>query len=84
MTAARVAVGGFMHETNTFAPSMADMTAFEHGGGWPGLARGDGLIEATRNVNMGICGFVGEAEARGWQLLPALWCAASPSAHVER
>ena len=78
----RIAVGGFMHETNTFAPTMADLAAFEHGGGWPALSDGPAMLEATRNVNMGICGFVEEAERRSWTLVPTLWCAAVPSAHV--
>lgn len=78
----RVAVGGFLHETNTFGPGKADYAAFEHGGGWPALSEGHALIEATRDVNQGICGFVAEAQRRGWQLAPTLWCYASPSAHV--
>ena len=28
----RIAVGGFMHESNTFAPSRTDVAAFEAGG----------------------------------------------------
>jgi microcystin degradation protein MlrC len=78
----RVAVGGFMHETNTFAPTKAGYEAFVHGAGWPGLCFGPALIEETRNVNMGICGFVEAAEAAGWSLLPTAWCHASPSAPV--
>lgn len=78
----RIAVGGFMHETNTFAPTMADLPAFEHGGGWPALSEGPAMLEATCDVNMGICGFVEAAEQRGWRLVPTLWCAAVPSAHV--
>jgi microcystin degradation protein MlrC len=31
----RIAVGGFLHETNTFAPTKATYDAFVHGGGWP-------------------------------------------------
>lgn len=34
----RIAFGGFLHETNTFAPSKAGMAAFQQGGGWPPLA----------------------------------------------
>ena len=37
---ARIAVGGFQHETNTFAPSLATYEEFAKGGGWPGLSRG--------------------------------------------
>jgi microcystin degradation protein MlrC len=78
----RVAVGGFMHETNTFAPTKAGYEAFVHGAGWPALCTGPALLEATRNVNMGISGFVEEAQAAGWSLVPTVWCHASPSAHV--
>src|SRR6267154_3131576 len=31
----RIAVGGFLHETNTFAPTKATYDDFVHGGGWP-------------------------------------------------
>lgn len=78
----RVAFGGFLHETNTFAPSKAGMEAFIQGGGWPGLARGDEIFAAVHNVNVSAAGFVEMAKELGWQMVPTLWCAASPSAHV--
>jgi len=78
----RIAFGGFLHETNTFAPSKAGMDAFLQGGGWPSLARGDAIYGAVKNVNVGASGFVETARARGWEMAPTLWCAASPSAHV--
>ena len=34
----RIAVGGFLHETNTFAPTKAAYADFVHGGGWPAMA----------------------------------------------
>ena len=80
--APRIAVGGFMHETNTFAPTKACLDAFEHGGGWPALVEGPAVFEALRDVNMGLCGFIEEAGRQDWALQPTLWCAASPSAHV--
>lgn len=40
----RIAVGGFQHETSTFAPVPAGFAAFEPSGGWPGLSRGDALF----------------------------------------
>src|SRR3954469_6678587 len=83
-TMTRIAVGGFLHETNTFAPSKAVWDAFVHGGGWPPMREGAELIEKMRGINVGIAGFVPEAEAYGWELLPTIWCAASPSAHVAR
>src|SRR5712675_2048055 len=78
----RIAVGGFLHETNTFAPTKAVYGAFVQGGGWPPMLQGPKLLEKMRNVNVGMAGFVEAAEANGWELLPTIWCAASPSAHV--
>jgi hippurate hydrolase len=80
----RIAVGGFLHETNTFAPTKAVYDAFVHGGGWPPMLQGAKLLEKMRNVNVGMAGFVPAAEAEGWELVPTIWCAASPSAHVTK
>lgn len=78
----RIAFGGFLHETNTFAPSKAGLDAFMQGGGWPPLARGEAIFAGVHNVNVGAAGFIQAGKAAGWTLLPTLWCAASPSAHV--
>src|SRR6266436_414834 len=80
----RIAVGGFLHETNTFAPTKAVYDAFVQGGGWPPMSQGAKLLEKMRNVNVGMAGFVPAAEAEGWELVPTIWCAASPSAHVTK
>ena len=37
----RIAVGGFHHETNTFAATPATYDDFVMADGWPGLTRGD-------------------------------------------
>ena len=78
----RIAVGGFLHETNTFAPTKAAYADFVHGGGWPAMAQGRDLLKTMRNINVGLAGFVGEAEARAWELVPTIFAAASPCAHV--
>src|SRR3954451_9252508 len=80
----RIAVGGFLHETNTFAPTKATYDGFLHGGGGSPVGRGPKLLEKMRNINVGIAGFVPAAEAEGWDLVPTIWCAASPSAHVTK
>jgi microcystin degradation protein MlrC len=80
----RIAVGGFLHETNTFAPTKATYDGFVQGGGWPPMSQGAKLLERMRNINVGMAGFVPAAEAAGWELVPTIWCAASPSAHVTR
>jgi microcystin degradation protein MlrC len=78
----RIAVGGFLHETNTFAPTKATFESFVHGGGWPAMARGADVLKVMRNINVGLAGFVGAAEENGWELVPTISCGASPSAHV--
>ncbi len=78
----RIAVGGFMHETNTFAPAQAPYAAFEHGGGFPPISRGAEIFERMPGKNTGLSGFIAAAAEKGWEVLPTLWCAAAPSAHV--
>jgi microcystin degradation protein MlrC len=78
----RIAVGGFLHETNTFAPTKATYDDFVHGGGWPAMTVGTDVLKAMRNINVGLAGFVGAAEAECWELIPTIACAATPSAHV--
>jgi len=80
----RIAVGGFLHETNTFAPTRASYADFVHGGGWPSMALGADVLKTMRGINVGLAGFVEAAEARGWELAPTISAAASPSAHVTK
>jgi microcystin degradation protein MlrC len=80
----RIAVGGFLHETNTFAPTKASYDDFVHGGGWPSMAQGADIPRVMRNINVGLAGFIEQAEARGWELVPTIACAASPCAHVTK
>ena len=48
----RIAVGGFLHETNTFAPTKATYDDFVHGGGWPAMAQGADVLKTMRNINV--------------------------------
>jgi microcystin degradation protein MlrC len=80
----RIAVGGFLHETNTFAPTKATYDDFVHGGGWPSMAHGADVLKVMRNINVGLAGFVEAAETNGWELIPTISCGASPSAHVTK
>lgn len=80
----RVAIGGFLHETNTFAPTKATYDDFVHGGGWPSMTEGAGILKVMRRINVGLAGFIEAAETKGWDLVPTIACAASPSAHVTK
>jgi microcystin degradation protein MlrC len=78
----RIAVGGFLHETNTFAPTKATYDDFVHGGGWPRMEVGANVLKTLRHINVGLAGFIEAAEAEGWELVPTIFTAATPSAHV--
>jgi microcystin degradation protein MlrC len=77
----RVALATFFHETNTFAPSKADLDAFGSASGFGGIRRGAEIIRNT-NVNLPYAGFVNEARTYGWEIVPLTGAGAVPSAHV--
>ena len=79
-----IAVGGFQHETNTFAPHLAPYEAFERADSWPGLTIGEALIETMAGLNIPLSGFIATAQPAGHQLRPLCWCAAEPSSFVTR
>jgi microcystin degradation protein MlrC len=79
---ARIAIGGFQHETNTFAPSKADYAAFEAGGGWPGAQYGEPIFAAVEGANIPAAGAIQALRQLGHSLVGTAWAAASPSAHV--
>ena len=76
---ARIAVGGFQHETNTFSPHPADLSAFENVAAFPRMPRGDALVEQMQDLNIGMGGFIQAARAAGHELVPTLWATAVPS-----
>ncbi|QDA36436.1 M81 family metallopeptidase (plasmid) [Paracoccus liaowanqingii] len=78
----RIALAGFVHESNSFAPSAADMAAFLQGGGYLPLCRGAQILTGARDVNLPVAGALAHAEARGWDLVPLIWAGAVPSAPV--
>ena len=80
----RVALAGFLHETNTFAPTKARMEDFVQGGGYMPMARGEAVLTRGRDINLGIGGAVGFGESAGWEMVGVHWSGAIPSAHVSR
>ncbi len=79
-----IAVGGFQHETNTFAPSKADFAAFESGGGWPELCFGEAIAPRLASANIPATGAFDALHAAGHRTIGLAWAAASPSAQVTR
>ena len=79
---ALIAVGGFQHETNTFAPTMADYRAFEVGAGRPGVQFGAAIEPALAGANIPAAGAFEALHALGHKTTGLAWAWASPSAHV--
>ncbi len=79
---ARIAVGGFQHETNTFAPSKATYAMFEQGGGWPAACYGNNIIDAVAGANIPLQGAIETLRNFNYQLVGTAYAAASPCAHV--
>ncbi len=81
-----ILIAGFQHETNTFAPSLADWAAFERGDSFPAYIRGAAMVEALASaanpINIPVGGFAQAARERGWALIPSLWAGAIPSSYV--
>jgi len=78
----RIAVGGMQHETNTFAPHLATLSAFERADSWPALTIGEPLFATMRGLNIPLSGFIESATQGGHHLHPLCWCSAEPSSYV--
>ena len=76
----RIAVGGFLHESHSFAPRGTAFADFVSPGGYPGLVAGERLFEAMQGAACGLRGAI-EAAA-GHELVPLMWCFASPAGPV--
>jgi microcystin degradation protein MlrC len=81
---ARIAIGGFQHETNTFSSTPASLADFEAPDAWPGLTRGGAMLEAVAGINLPAAGFVQEVRSLRHELVPLTWCSAQPSGRVTR
>jgi microcystin degradation protein MlrC len=81
---ARIAVGGFQHETNTFSMAPTTYEDFLRVGGWPGLTRGNEIFAALEGINLPAAGFIAAANRAKHDLVPLLWCSATPAGRVTR
>jgi microcystin degradation protein MlrC len=79
-----VAIAGFQHETNSFAPVRAAYDAFVQPTNWPGLTRGKEMLALFPGLNLAIGGFIEAANAGGLELKPLVWANATPSGPVTR
>jgi microcystin degradation protein MlrC len=78
----RILIAGYQHETNTFAPSLADWAAFNRGDSFPAFIRGPEMQAALSGINIPVAGFIDAARTKGWTLVPSAWAGAIPSSYV--
>ena len=78
----RILIAGYQHETNTFAPSLADWPAFTRGDSFPAFVRGQAMQDQLSGINIPVAGFIDAAKRKGWKLLPSAWAGAIPSSYV--
>ena len=79
---ARIAIGGWQHETNTFAAVKADFAAFEQVDEWPGMHVGQTMVNAVKDVHIPIAGAIKALSEHQHNIVPLLWCSATPSSYV--
>jgi microcystin degradation protein MlrC len=78
----RIAIGGFLHESHSFAPRPTTWSDFLVPGGWPAVQRPATLIAALRESAVPSAGAIKEAEVAGVQLVPLSWGFANPAGPV--
>lgn len=81
--ALRIAVGGFLHESHSFAPLPTTYADFVHPGGFPPLCHGAGLLAALPGTSVPSAGAIAVAEAAGVTVVPLAWGFAPPAGPVQ-
>jgi microcystin degradation protein MlrC len=79
----RIAIGGFLHETHSFAPRPTTYDGFRTPGGFSPMQDGPGLVEALRDTSVPIAGAIGVLAAEAVDLVPLTWCFASPAGPIQ-
>src|SRR5262249_53129020 len=71
-TMARIAVGGFHHETNCFVPDGPASAVFASHRARPPLVRGSDVIEWLGNTSFALSGFLRDMSGQH-EIVPLLW-----------
>jgi microcystin degradation protein MlrC len=74
----RIAIAGFMHESNTFNPLLTDRAAFVA----QSLASGADLLDEWREAHHEVGGFIEAARVEGFEAVPLLMAWATPGGPV--
>jgi microcystin degradation protein MlrC len=78
----RIAVGGLLHETNTFVPTPTTWADFDRSGAWPKVTKGAAILREFRDLNLALAHFIAVAERAGHVMAPLVWAMAQPGGRV--
>ena len=78
----RIAIGGFQHESHSFAPMPTHWQDFLRPGGFPPLQGPETLVETLRPTSVPSAGAIAAAEEAGAEIAPLVWCFANPAGPV--
>jgi microcystin degradation protein MlrC len=79
----RIALGGFLHESHSFAPHPTTYRDFVHPAGFMELASGPALLAAIPGKSIPSAGALEVAIAHGVTVVPLTWCFAQPAGPVQ-
>ena len=79
----RIAIGGFLHESHSFAPRPTTYADFTRPAGFPALTDGAAMLDAVRGTSVPAAGALATAESGGAAIVPLAWCCASPAGPVQ-
>ena len=69
----RIAIGGFLHESHSFAPNPTTYADFVRPAGFPPLTEGAAMLDAVRGTSVPAAGALAVAEAAGATVVPLAW-----------
>ena len=78
----RIAIGGFLHESHSFAPLPTGWGEFISPGGFPPLQKAATLVETLRPTSCPAAGAIMVAEEEGVAIAPLAWSFANPAGPV--
>ncbi len=79
----RIAIGGFLHESHSFAPRPTTYRDFVEPGGFPPLCHGPALLHSLRAASVPAAGAIARVEAEGATIIPLAWGFANPAGPVQ-
>jgi len=79
----RIAIGGFLHESHSFAPHPTTWQDFVHPAGFPPLTEGDAMLDAVRGTSVPAAGALAAAVAERAEVVPLAWTLANPAGPVQ-